>query len=526
MKKRLFILFVLPLFNLNIFAQTEVASTINEVKVFQKNAQITRNASFVSITGTQEIVLTGVSTQLIPSSLQVQFSNSNATLLSAKYEKNYLLSKTNNKKSEELQKQLDDLNEELALLNDKKSSLKGMEEILNKNQDLGNGNAGFTAQQVVQLINSYEIEYLKIKQSLRDLSKKEQPLKEKINNINNQLNEANAKFNKPSGSIILQLSSEAQNPVSIKCKYIVNNAGWNPLYDLRSNSITENVQLDYKANIYQNTGVVWEDVPLIVSTGNPSQNNERPILTPLYAKIYQGYMKESNTFMLDNISSNMALTKSEAIKEQPSNISKNQLSIDFNIAEKQTINSDGKENSVALKSYDLNTEYIYHSVPKLDKGAFLLAKISDWTKYNLVAGKANIFFEGGFVGSSTINPQVTADSLLISMGLDNNIIIERLPIKEFTASKFIGTNKKETIGYELIVKNKKSVPIKIELLDQIPVAQNNTIQVSLEEKGSAAYTQDIGKLRWTMNVEAGQTKKEKFIYTVKYPKQASIIGIK
>jgi len=526
MKRNLFIIFLLPLLNLNTFAQTAIESTIDEVKIFQQYAQITRNASYVSTNGTQEIVLTGISTKITPSSLQVQFGNSNATLLSAKYEKNYLLPTSNNKQTEELQNQLDSLNEELTLLNDKKSSLIGMEEILKKNQDLGNGNAGFTAQQVVQLINSYEIEYLKIKKSLRDLSKEEKPLIENIEKISNQLNEVNAKFNKPSGNIILQITSEAQKPVAIKCKYIVNNAGWDPIYDLRSEGITKNVQLNYKANVYQNTGVGWENVSLIISTGNPSQNNERPILSPLYAKIYERAMiKESALRFEKNSVTNMALDMDDVIIARPL-VSKNQLSIDFNIVDKQTINSDRKGNSVALKTYELDTEYIYHSVPKLDKGAFLLAKISDWTQYNLVSGNANIFFEGGFVGTSTINPQVTSDSLLISMGLDRNIIVERLPIKEFTASKLIGTNKKETIGYELIVKNKKSVPIKIELLDQIPVSQNNVIQINLEEKGNAAYTEDIGKLLWTMNIEAGQTKTEKFIYTAKYPKQASITGIK
>ena len=112
------------------------------------------------------------------------------------------------------------------------------------------------------------------------------------------------------------------------------------------------------------------------------------------------------------------------------------------------------------------------------------------------------------------------------MGLDNSIVIERLPIKEFTSSKLIGVNKKETIGYQLIVKNKKPYPIKIEILDQIPVSQNKVIQVVLEEKGSAEYSQDLGKLLWTMDIDARQTKKEKFIYTIKYPKKESITGIK
>ena len=526
MKNELFLLLLLSLFNLNAFAQTEVASKIDNVKVFKQSAQITRDASFSATTGTQEIVLTGISTQITPSSLQVQFSNSNTILLSAKYERNYLLPKINNKNAEDLQKQLNDLNDELSWINDQKNSLNGMEAILNKNQDLGSGAAGFTAQDVVQLSNSYQIKYLEIRKSLRDLSKEELPIKEKVDKIRKQLNEVNAQFNKPSGNIVLQINSKTSQLINIKCKYMVNNAGWNPIYDLRSESITKDVQLNYKANIYQNTGIDWKNVSVIVSTGNPTQNNNRPILSPLYANVYTRYSIEDDEMELENMpGTNMALEKKSDFTEL-STVSENQLNVDFDIINKQIINSDGKENLVALKSYELSTEYIYHTVPKLNQSAFLLAKISDWSQYNLMPGKANIFFEGGFVGTSQINPQVTSNSLLISMGVDNSIVVERLPIKEFTSSKLIGTNKKEKIGYELIVKNKKSVPIKIEILDQIPVSQNSMIEVTLEEKGSAEYSEDLGKLLWTIDIDARQTKKEKFIYTVKYPKKQSIIGIK
>ena len=355
------------------------------------------------------------------------------------------------------------------------------------------------------------------------------PIEKDIEKIEKQLKEINAKSKNPSGNIILRVSSKKIKPVRLKCKYIVNNAGWYPTYDIRSEGTSKNVQLNYKANVYQNTGIDWENISVMISTGNPSRNNNRPILNPLYANIQQvnNFSQESDELeeVMEVSTTNMALKKSSAFREL-STVSENQLSINFNVTNKQTVLSDGKENAMGLKSYELKTEYTYHSVPKLNKSVFLLAKISDWSNYNLVAGKANIFFEGGFVGTSYINPAVTSDSLLISMGVDNAIVIERNPIKNYTSSKFIGKNRKEKIGYEFVVKNKKSIPIKIEILDQIPVSNNKEVQVTLEEKGSATYTEDIGKLLWEMNILARQTKKEKFIYTVKYPKKQAVIGIR
>ena len=532
MKNKKTLVIVSFFLSIAVFSQKEVVSNISDVTVFKRNAEITRNISYTTTPGTQEVVLTGFSTSIIPSSIQVQLSNTNVVLLSTKYEKNYLQSEKTNVKTQKLKDKLVALNDQLALFDDKKSSLKGIEDILNKNKDLGIGNASFTAQQVIELSNSYETKFLEIRKALRIITKKEAPLKEQLVKITNQLNEANAKFNTPSGSVLLKINATTSKSIIITCKYIVNNVGWNPIYDVRSEGITKNVQLNYKANVYQQTGIDWENVAVVVSTGNPSQNNNRPILNPLYANVYENRatsrmrkMKESEASEMRSMKSNMALKKTSGFINNAT-VSENQLNIDFNITKKQTIYSDGKENLMALKSYDLKTEYIYHSVPKLNKRAFLLAKISDWSNYNLVAGKANIFFEGGFVGTSYIDPNVTSDSLLISMGVDNAIVIERLPIEQFSSSKFIGTNKKEKIGYEFVIKNKKSIPIKIELLDQIPVSQSQEIEIVLEEKGTATYLKETGKLLWLLDVKARETRKEKFIYTAKYPKKKRTIGIK
>ena len=108
-------------------AQTEVPSKIEAVKVFKSNAQIQREATFTTKIGRQDIVLTGISTSINPSSLQVMFNNSNTILVSAKYETNYLVSKPNNKDIEALKTQLEALNTDLLWLTHQRNSLLGME---------------------------------------------------------------------------------------------------------------------------------------------------------------------------------------------------------------------------------------------------------------------------------------------------------------------------------------------------------------------------------------------------------------
>ncbi len=539
MKKTVIVLVSL-LLTLNLFAQKVVASKIEAVKVYQQNATITRVLSTKLAAGQQEIVLTDISTTIDPASLQVQI-NGKATLLSAKYERNYTLPKKDNPKVTALKESLESTTDQIAWVRDQISILGGMEDILNKNKDLGGATAGFTPAQVIELTNSYKTKLFEIRKDLIKTKKEERNLNLAIGKLQKQLNELNAGFNKPSGNIILLLDAKTPQSIKLKCNYIVTNAGWTPLYDLRSEGISENVKLNYKANIYQNTGQDWEAVTMIVSTGNPSRNNNRPILNPLYAGmayeiidevVVTAYGIKRENQKLDNNMYNMAVEEVAEDDEYESGfdyntqINENQMSIEYNIQHKQTIASDGKQNLVALDSFELDTEYVYHAVPKLDKSAFLVAKIDNWSQYNLLTGEANLFFEGAYIGKSYINPNVTAKKLLLSFGRDESIVVERKAIKEYTSSKFLGTNRKEQFGYEISVKNKKSIPVSIELLDQIPVSTDKKITIELEEKGSAIYTEDIGKLLWKLDLQAGQTKKERFVYTVKYPKSKNVTGIK
>ncbi|MGC8804252.1 MAG: mucoidy inhibitor MuiA family protein, partial [Bacteroidales bacterium] len=76
----------------------------------------------------------------------------------------------------------------------------------------------------------------------------------------------------------------------------------------------------------------------------------------------------------------------------------NNTSVEFEIKTPYTLNSDNKNITVDIETYQVDAEYEYHCVPKIDRDVFLIAKMVDWEKYNLLEGEANIFFENTYVG--------------------------------------------------------------------------------------------------------------------------------
>ena len=60
------------------------------------------------------------------------------------------------------------------------------------------------------------------------------------------------------------------------------NAGWDPAYNARVESVTDPLKLESIALVKQQTGEDWDRVNLSVSTGTPNRNRSKPNLTPWF----------------------------------------------------------------------------------------------------------------------------------------------------------------------------------------------------------------------------------------------------
>jgi TonB-dependent SusC/RagA subfamily outer membrane receptor len=203
--------------------------------------------------------------------------------------------------------------------------------------------------------------------------------------------------------------------------------------------------------------------------------------------------------------------------------SKNETSVEFSIEGKQSVNSDNKLNTLVFKESEINAKYEYQSIPKLSKNVYLIAKISDWQKADLSEGETNLYFENSFIGNSEINSQQFTDTLDISFGVDNNIIVDREKIKDFSETRFIGSNKKVTSAWKLSVRNNKGYPVKVKLYDQVPISSTNEIQVETLDISGGIIDKETGKVEWNVELKENELKQFDLKYMVKYPKNETVI---
>ena len=72
------------------------------------------------------------------------------------------------------------------------------------------------------------------------------------------------------------------------------------------------------------------------------------------------------------------------------------------------------------------------------------------------------------------------------------------------------------------MKNNKKETINLKLKDQYPISTNEKIQVELLEDSKAEVNTETGILTWNTTLKAGESKKYRLSYKVKYPKSEVI----
>lgn len=515
--------------------EKRVKPSIEEVTVFLSGAQVEARAGLNLAAGTTDVVFEGLSADLNESNLQAK-GEGDFVILSVVKRLNYM-----NEENAEVPKDIKLLKDSLDNLRDRLTASKGMQKIFDKEEEMlmankyvGGANVGVNALELEKNANLIRNRLTDIQNKRLDALRKEKKLADAIDKLTRQLNELNIK-KQNSADVVITVMAKAAINAKLILNYWVANAGWTPYYDIRAIDNKSPVKIEYRAKVWQNTGEKWDKVKLTLSTGNPSQDGTKPVINPWFINItdpvvYKNLNRKKTTTYGDApvAAPSMDMRSARAAEKEVmaagssadyTVISEGQVSATFDISIPYTIASDAKPHIVEVQNFSAPASYNYYCAPKIDKEAILLARINGWDQYNLLSGEANIFFEGMLVGKSFIDVANTSDTLDISLGRDKSVVVTRTKLKDFSEKKTIGTQKKETQTFEIVVRNKKKQDIEIEIEDQVPLTQNAALEVELLEKSGAKHNPETGRLTWPLKVKTGDSQKIRLSYSVKYPKE-------
>lgn len=532
-------------------AQEHKLSSTSEVKkvtVFLTGAELNHEAKIKLNKGKNVVTFTGLSPKLDERSINLDPGSSDINVLYINTHTNYLDEKKDNQKIQDLKDSVEFYKDKLALLKFEQDALETEKSLLFKNQSIG-GQAGVTIAEVEKSADFYRKRSTEINQLIFKNSKVKFKLDKQKLKYRKQLLELDAEVNPPTSDITATFVANKDMEANIVFKYIIPTAGWTPKYDIRTDGSGSQVKLVYRAILFNNSGLDWKDIKIILSTANPevginipqlgkwylgNEQSSEQVDVAQYIQVLPGVVATNvDKLELDevqivgdeeyDVKKNMAYMAPKKIDKKQNQVQFKKIEVDmlsteYTIDQPYTIYADSKPYTVDVLEKSVNATYEYKAIPALEKDVFLQTKLALKDLPDLVSGDASVYFSGSYIGKTTIKTIDLEDSLTVSLGRDKKIQMVRKESKQDYQRSIVGNYEKEVLKYETTIKNTREVPVFIIIEDQVPVASNSDQDITVNEISGAVYDKASGKLVWKYTLNPGETKIIKLGYSTKYPK--------
>lgn len=262
---------------LNAAPQT-VLSSIDNVTVYKKGAMVQRRAHVKLKKGVTEIRIPLLSPKLIQKSLQVGLTNSDVNLGNVKvdFEVEDRLKIAGN--SLAIQQRANVLVDSIEMIQDYKKALDCEAGLVKKNNDIG-GKKGFNAEQLGGVAAFLRKDLTDIASLNLDYDKKKTALQQEYYDLLQEIDLLDKKQIDPKGSIYVTLVANQDSETDININYMVDDASWKPVYELRVDGVDKPMVVKKKVSVRQNSKEDWKDVLLTVTKTTPDNSNQMPVLT-------------------------------------------------------------------------------------------------------------------------------------------------------------------------------------------------------------------------------------------------------
>lgn len=529
---------------------------ICEVTVYTDRALVTRRGT-VSLAGNErELAIASVPATLDTESVRATGAGTVAVRLLGVRTETVFSSEPVGDRTAELTQQIQELQTQRRGINDKitarKIQLKFVEGLSEKS--VGFFSSSIAKQQVGlnetgELLNFLGTNYLKYVSAIGQHERQQRELDKQIEALQQQLRQVHTPHSQQSFNIIVAIEPSGSGNFELEVSYVVMRARWTPLYDLRVNTTNNQINLNYLAEVNQNTGEDWTGVALTLSTAKPGMGMLPPKLecwyvdilrskSPPAAEFYRAGMTRSMASYDSKVGANevpLAMMTEPSVSAAPepieaqtatAQISKEGGTVSFQVGGNTKIPSDGTPHKVTIfsENYPFQPEYI--AVPRLVSFAYLQAVVvNPLTGATLLPGKANIFRDNTFVGSMQLENVSPGQEYKLNLGIDEGLKIERELVERQVDKKLIGQQRRTSYAYRLNVTNLRQVQLHLTLQEQLPVSRNEQIKVRSTLTNPKIVAGEMGLLEWIMSLPPQAKQELYYQFVVEHPPELTVTGL-
>lgn len=356
----------------------------------------------------------------------------------------------------------------------------------------------------------------------------------------------------------------ASAPGTLDVEYFVSNTGWTPAYDVRASKDLAQVELTYRARVWQDTGEEWNDVELALSTAQPQKGAQGP--EPVVAWVdalrppSTGSVASEAAPMQDAAPAPtgggpggrpVSARKPGAYKNdrlesggddqvaRPFAAVENLgLSARFQLAKKETIPSRRDATTVLVGEHALAIQAERWCVPALDATVWLRAKTKNTSDWILLPGAASVFLGADYVGKSAIEAVQTGQEFTLHLGADPALAVTRTQVQDLSKGPAFLSNRSTKLDtWRIRLENHGAASkapdgaVEVFVREVLPKTKDERVEIALTTANpnwsdAPRWKQDReekGIHTWVVRVPKNEKTDVVVQTTITYPKDAELV---
>lgn len=549
-KRKLFctllLVFIFYFTSLAIQQEVQMNSIITHVQIYPDSARLIREGEVELAQGNYRIIFSDMIEIFDDKTVHVELeqeTNNKARINGVSIE-TILLKEEPEEKIRQLQEEIKRLEKEIKKIISEKNSLNDKIEFLKSIvyllQDKKSDNTIVQFPAVEQLESIYEFldERLKTNYALElYYDFQVESYREKITFLQRQLQQVTEERRDTKKIISVDVEVFQNSHFNIIVSYQINKGiSWQPVYDARVNLKDEKIELFTYGLIKQMTGVNWENVNVSLSTAKPTVSGELPAIQSWFLIPYSYEQKRSMPMEMP------AVFREESDELMESAIGDQGLlvpvehkgtSVTFYIPQKVSIVSGSSQEKVIISEERLKGKFNYKTYPMMNPYMYFNVFIENHLDIPLLPGSVNIFLDGGYTGSTHLGYIPPGEDFDISLGIAENVKVQRELLKKFRDETLIGTIPSSKIvtryEYKIIIENFQQTNSSCQLFEAIPVPGDDRIQVNIErvtkEPNTREWNNRKGIWMWEFFLEPQEKVEIDIIYSIIHPRDIEIMGL-
>ncbi|GHA47354.1 hypothetical protein GCM10008927_10210 [Amylibacter ulvae] len=331
--------------------------------------------------------------------------------------------------------------------------------------------------------------------------------------------------------VTLTLRAERPYVGPLQMKYVSHAIAWSPKYNLHvaQEAAAGTLSIDRRATLYQATGEDWANVAVTLSTADlggelqttmPWPDIKR-LLDPQVMQKSMGSRQLSDKMMAPQEAEVMMAMAEDAPTPNVGERIKGQT-IEFELNALVTMISSNNSGAVfEIDTIDIPVDLFAQANAARDEKAFLYAELENETGGNLLAGSAQIYRDGAYMGEGQF-PAITAgDSIDLALGPIDGLLIERRTVSRADGDRGIITSSNSLqLRYETKINSLLDYAIDLRIFDNIPVSESEDLVIKEVLSPKPTEREIDGKrgvLRWDFDMQPNATQTLNTGYDMTWP---------